>query len=89
MTGARRFDEATALYEELQQRGLQPDSYTLSALVTACERVGDWRHALHLFNDFSQRGVGVVSNNYNSLMYALATAGQWEKVCLCLKLLPI
>lgn len=69
-----------ALYEELQQRGLQPDSYTLTALVTACERVGDWRQALHVFNDFSERGISIVSRNYNALMNALASGGEWEKV---------
>ena len=75
-----RFDEATGLYEEMQERGLQPDSYTLTALVTACERVGNWRQALAIFNDFSARRIPIVSRNYNSLIFALATGGQWRKV---------
>ena len=75
-----RFDEAMGVYEELQQRGLQPDSYTLTALVTACERVGNWRQALDVFNDFSTRRIPIVTRNYNSLIFTLATGGQWQKV---------
>lgn len=64
----------------MQQRGLEPDSYTLTALLTASERVGNWRQALDVFDDFSARHIPVISCNYNSLIYTLATGGEWQKV---------
>lgn len=75
-----RYDEAIGVYQELQQRGLEPDSYTLTALLTASERVGNWRQALDVFDDFSARHIPVISCNYNSLIYTLATGGEWQKV---------
>ena len=69
-----------ALYAEMQERSLRPDSYTLTALLTACERVGDWRQALALFEDAVSAGVQPATINYNSLIFTLGKGDQWAQV---------
>ena len=80
---ARRFDDTMALHAEMQQRGLQPDSYTLTALLTSCERVDKWEHAMRLFDELTAAGVQPDVRNYNSLIYTLGKGGQWAQVCTC------
>ena len=70
-----------ALYAEMQQRGLRPDSYTLTALLTACERVDKWDQATRLFDELTAAGVQPDVRNYNSLIYTLGKGGQWAQVC--------
>ena len=69
-----------ALYAEMQQRSLRPDSYTLTALLTACERVGKWQQALQLFEEAIAAGVQPATINYNSLIYTLGKGDQWAQV---------
>ena len=76
-----RFNETMALYTEMQQRGLRPDSYTLTALLTGCERVNKWDQASRLFDDLTAAGVQPDVRNYNSLIYTLGKGGQWAQVC--------
>jgi len=75
-----RFDETMALYGEMQERQLRPDSYTLTALLTACERVGKWQQALALFEEATAAGVRPATINYNSLIFTLGKGGQWAQV---------
>jgi pentatricopeptide repeat protein len=76
-----RLNETMALYAEMQQQGLRPDSYTLTALLTACERVDKWDQASRLFDELTAAGVQPDVRNYNSLIYTLGKGGQWAQVC--------
>ena len=69
-----------ALYAEMQERQLRPDSYTLTALLTACERVDKWQQALRLFEEAIAAGVRPAAINYNSLIFTLGKGGQWAQV---------
>ncbi len=72
-----------ALYAEMQERQLRPDSYTLTALLTACERVDKWQQALRLFEEAVAAGVRPAAINYNSLIFTLGKGGQWPQVSFC------
>ncbi len=72
------------LYGEMQRAGLPPDAYTLTALVTACERVGRPQRALQLMAQLQAGGVAPNIRHHNALLSAFGRAGQWEKVGCCL-----
>ena len=68
------------LYGEMQAAGLQADAYTLTALLTACERVGKWQRALQLMGQLQAGGVAPNIHHHNCLLSAFGRAGQWEQV---------
>jgi pentatricopeptide repeat domain-containing protein 1 len=75
-----RFDSAMDVYEKMQQRGIEADTFTLTALMTACEKVGKWRQALEVFQALQASGVRPNTICYNSLINALGGSGQWAQV---------
>lgn len=64
----------------MQQAGLQEDAYTLTALLTACERVGKWREALQIEADFRAANVPANKHHYNCMISVFSSAEQWELV---------
>jgi len=57
------------------QAGLKADTVTYSALVSACEKVGDWERAWELYRQCRDSGVVPDTILYNSLISAC------DKVC--------
>lgn len=39
------------VWEEMKASGIQANSYAYIALINACERVGDWQHAVKVFQE--------------------------------------
>lgn len=68
------------LYREMQAAGLHADVYTLTALMTACERVGKWDTAVQLLSDLRSAGVPTNLHHHNCLLNAYGRAGCWQKV---------
>ena len=74
------------LYEEMQQADLRGDMYTLTALLTACERVGKWRLALTLLADYEAAGVASNLQHHNCLLSTFSRTAQWDMVLACRQL---
>ncbi len=68
------------LRRQMQQAGLPGDAYTLTALLTACERVGKWQEALCVEAEFRAAGLPTNKHHHNCLLSAFSRAEQWELV---------
>lgn len=60
-------------------KGYPRSVVTYSTLISACERVGQWRRALDLFAEMRPDGCAPNTVTFNSLIKACAQGGQWEK----------
>ena len=59
---ANSTDKALEVYDEMQQRGLQPQLITYDALIRACEEAGLFDKALDIRDEMKQKGV-ITSNS--------------------------
>ena len=48
---------ARALLDEMPARGVQPDVYSYSAAISACEKGGQWERAPEFLDEMQTRGV--------------------------------
>lgn len=71
------------LYRDMQAAGLHADAYTLTALMTACERVGKWDTGARLLSQLQADGVAPNIHHHNCLLNAYGRAGSWEQVHQC------
>ena len=60
-------------------RGLEPDVYSYSAAISACEKVGDWPRALALLDAMQARGLEPNVVSFNAAILACAHAARWER----------
>lgn len=75
-----RYEEAMGLYRGMRAAGLHADAYTLTALMTACERVGKWDTGAQLLSQLKAGGVAPNLHHHNCLLNAYGRAGRWEQV---------
>lgn len=75
-----RYDDTIIYFQRMQKAGLKGDAYTLTALLTACERVGKWEEAVQLDADFRAAGVATNLRHQNCLISVFSTAEQWQLV---------
>lgn len=75
-----RYNDTIIYYQQMQKAGLKGDAYTLTALLTACERVGKWQEAVQFDADFRAAGVATNLRHHNCLISAFSTAEQWQLV---------
>ena len=77
---AGKWDETLAIYKEMTSDAeLCDDVFTLTALLTACERTQRGAQALWFFHDFVDRGGKPNVVVYNQLINALGGCGLWEE----------
>ncbi|MEP3016665.1 MAG: hypothetical protein ABJO65_19790 [Hyphomicrobiales bacterium] len=81
MAKGRRWKEALEILERMRARGMQPDTFCLSAATKACGACKKWQEALALLELERQRaGQGRVDNYcMSAAVYACGNAGQTGK----------
>jgi hypothetical protein len=67
---------AKALTEEMVTEGVTPDAVTLCALLTVCDRAGDWESAWDCFEGMAP-SVRLDAAVFNALISACARDGLW------------
>lgn len=73
------FDTVIELYEALPRYDLQPDIFTLSALLTVCKACNYWEEALSFAEEFSAcHGIEMNTLSCNALIATLGRAGRWQ-----------
>jgi pentatricopeptide repeat domain-containing protein 1 len=76
---AGRYDDVVRLHREMQKAGVPDDVFTLTGILTACERSeGKWRRAAEVFENFSQRGVSPNTVAYNQFISTMGASGKWD-----------
>ena len=58
--------------------GVKRDTILYNSAITACEKGGQWEHALRLLEEMGGRGVERNTITYNAAISACAKGGQWE-----------
>jgi pentatricopeptide repeat domain-containing protein 1 len=71
-------EESLSIHKEMQNAGLVEDAFTLTALLTACERTQDWKLALEFFQNLQGRGVRPNTVAFNQLIAVLGSSQQWR-----------
>uniref|UniRef100_A0A0G4HYV0 Pentacotripeptide-repeat region of PRORP domain-containing protein n=1 Tax=Chromera velia CCMP2878 TaxID=1169474 RepID=A0A0G4HYV0_9ALVE len=77
--------DALSLFEELKSKGLRPNVFIFSALLTCLARApggSRWEKALEVFGEMERRGVKPDTVTFNVLISAMEKApggSQWEK----------
>jgi pentatricopeptide repeat protein len=67
------------VWEEMKTSGIQTNSYVYVALINACERVGDWQHAVLVFKEMQVSFLCTVAYLIVQLCYAGGCAWMSEK----------
>ena len=84
---AQKLDLVLELLGKMDMEGVVRDAFTYSAAIGACERMGQWQHAISLYLDMLEksvedgsRGGGVRPNVVilNNVLNACATGRQWK-----------
>ena len=58
--------------------GVEPNAFSYSAAITACEKERQWELALELFDEMQHRGVSPDVVTYSSVISACEKCGQWQ-----------
>ncbi|KAK9787881.1 hypothetical protein WJX73_008405 [Symbiochloris irregularis] len=73
-------ERAMQLYHEMQAQQLQPDIFTLTSLLHACDRAGKgWQQSVGLAHEFQRQGVKLNAFAVNILIQTLGKWGEWEQ----------
>ncbi|CAK9100978.1 unnamed protein product [Durusdinium trenchii] len=78
MAGAREWQNATALLEEMWRQGPWPDATCLNAGIGACARAAAWQAALSLLEVMPTAGLERNYISFNATITACARARHWE-----------
>jgi pentatricopeptide repeat domain-containing protein 1 len=62
----------------MKAEGVRPTVITYSALISACEKGGQWKLALEVLEDMKTAGHGVNVIAYSATISALSKGQQWE-----------
>ena len=74
-----RWLDALAIYEEMKQRGLEPNVITCSALISACAKARKLDKAFEVFAEMKQRGLQPEVITCNALISACEKTQQVDK----------
>jgi pentatricopeptide repeat domain-containing protein 1 len=67
------------VYEVMAATGIAPNTHTCSALITACERGGQWQRAVRVCEDMTKAGVVANTVTCNAMIRAYGRGGQWRE----------
>uniref|UniRef100_A0A0G4I8D9 Pentacotripeptide-repeat region of PRORP domain-containing protein n=1 Tax=Chromera velia CCMP2878 TaxID=1169474 RepID=A0A0G4I8D9_9ALVE len=80
-----RWKDALSLFEELKGKGLRPNVFAISALLSSLRKApggSRWEQALEVFEDMVRAGVELNTVTFNALISAMEKApggSQWER----------
>lgn len=66
-------------FDEMQQEGLKPNSYTFQALMATFEISKQWKKAQEVFDSMKSADVKPDTMMYQSLISSLEAADEWER----------
>eukprot|EP00931_Biecheleriopsis_adriatica_P106333 TRINITY_DN8079_c3_g1_i5.p3 TRINITY_DN8079_c3_g1~~TRINITY_DN8079_c3_g1_i5.p3 ORF type:complete len:122 (-),score=24.85 TRINITY_DN8079_c3_g1_i5:105-470(-) len=75
----KQVNKAFEVFEEMQQRGVQPNAITFNALINACGKGSQAEKAVEVFEEMQQRGLTPDVITYSALISACAKGSQAEK----------
>lgn len=84
---AQKLDLVLELLGRMDLEGVARDAFTYSAAIGACERMGQWQHAISLYLDMLEKTVNTSSSGgsvrpnvviLNNVLNACATGRQWR-----------
>ena len=75
LSANRRWREALALLDEMKRRGLQPNSFCYSAVISACVSSGQPLHSLKLLKEMRQRNLRINLVCFDSVIRTFNKAG--------------
>ena len=70
------------MFEQMQAQGCTPDVVTFTALISACERSGQWHMALQAFQEMLAQGCKPDAIVYNAIIDALWQTGRGQELWL-------
>ena len=71
--------------QRIQGAKLPPNVISFSSAISACEKSGQWQHALSLLRDMAQLRVAANPITYNAAIGSCARCGQWQHAELLLR----
>ena len=66
------------LFDDMQQREVEPDVITFNALISACEKEHQAEKALQLFDEMQQRGLEPDVITHTALCSACGNGQEWS-----------
>lgn len=70
---------ALNLSQEMQQRGVERNVHTFSALMNVCIKAGQYQRALSVYEEMTAVGCRANIVTYNTLIDLLGKTGQWSE----------
>ena len=64
--------------KRMDDEGIDKDTYTFSAAITACERSMEWQKALNLFDSMAEQGVKANVVTLNAVLNACVKGRKWR-----------
>lgn len=74
-----RWEEALAIWDDMQAAGCKPTGHAYSAVISACATGGEWQKAVSLFDEMLAWSIKPDVVSCTALVTALGTDGQWER----------
>lgn len=59
--------------------GIRANAHAYTAVMTLCQRAGQWQRAMQIFREMEAKGVTMDEVAYNSAIAACAKGGEWEQ----------
>ena len=75
---------ALALFDSMQQKGIQPTLLAFNSALGACAKAGDWQRALVLLEQMRERSISADVISFNSVISACARAGKYKRALMIL-----
>ena len=73
------WNEALALFRQMNDSSCLPDSKSYNIVIAACGQARQWQECLDLYADMQTKGVPRDAVIYNTVIAALQNAGQWSQ----------
>ena len=80
--GGRRahWQEALGLLREMPSKGVERNTITYNAAISACEKGGQWKEALGLLSVTASKDVERDTITYNTAVFVCVKGGHWQWV---------
>ena len=67
------------MLRKMECKGVEPNTITYSALISACEKGRKWERALELLKEMECKGIVADTITYSALISACEKGGKWER----------